>query len=61
MKLVENVKVACDRAGITVSELEKRAGLAENAVYKWDRHSPGVDKVKRAASVLGIPMDELTK
>lgn len=61
MALLENVREQCRRKGITVAELEKKAGLAENSIYKWSRTSPSVDKVQRVARVLHLAMDDLLK
>lgn len=61
MKLVENARKECAKKGITVTELERSAGLTDNAIYKWDRHKPSVDKVKRAADVLQTTVDELIR
>ena len=59
MGLVANVKKACKRKNITLSELEKNAGLPANAIYKWDKNDPGVGKVQKAAAVLGVKVDDL--
>ena len=57
--LVRNIKVACADQGLTITELEKAAGLADNSIYKWQTTMPGIDKVKKVAFVLQIPVDEL--
>ena len=59
MKLVDKVKEACARRGVTVTEVEKAAGLPDNAIYKWDKHSPSIDRVKRVADVLQVTVDQL--
>lgn len=61
MGLVENIKKICNRKNILISELEKRAGLPANAIYKWNRNDPGVKKVAKAAAALGVTVDELVK
>ncbi|MBE6005633.1 MAG: helix-turn-helix transcriptional regulator [Sarcina sp.] len=57
--MVDKVKQACAGKGITVTELEKLAGIPDNAIYKWDKHSPSVLTVARVAKVLGVTMDSL--
>lgn len=57
--LVRNIKAACADQGLTVTELERAAGLTDNAIYKWQDSMPGIDKVKKVAFVLQIPVDEL--
>lgn len=59
MSLVENLKETCRKKGITVQELERRAGIALNSTYKWDKNSPSVNKVNAAAVVLGVKIDDL--
>lgn len=56
---VERIKQACADKGITVSELERLAGIPENAIYKWDRHSPRVQAVARVAQILGVTIESL--
>lgn len=59
--LLENIKVACNKNSLTIHELERRAGLTENSIYKWNQNTPSVDKVAKAAGVLRITVDELLK
>lgn len=59
MTLVENIKRTCQKRGIRVSELERRAGLPLNSIYKWDKSIPSVERVKRAADVLEVTIDKL--
>lgn len=61
MSLLENVREQCRKTGMTVAELEKAAGLAENTIYKWGKISPSVDKVQRVAGSLGTSIDELLR
>lgn len=61
MSLLENVKEQCKAQGISVAELEKAAGLTENAIYKWGKVSPSVDKVQRVAISLRTTVDDLLK
>lgn len=57
--MVERLKQICAEQGITVTELERRAGLPDNSIYKWDRHSPSVNTVAKAARVLNVTVDSL--
>ena len=59
--LLDNIRRECDRQKITISDLERRAGLAKNSIYKWSVTAPSVQKVKAAADVLGTTIDELLK
>ena len=57
--LYENVKEKAAKVPISINELEKRIGIASGSICKWNDIRPSVDKVKRAAEVLGTTIDEL--
>jgi transcriptional regulator with XRE-family HTH domain len=57
--LYENVlKLATDR-GMSISELEKRAGLSKASISKWKKSSPTADNLKAVAKVLKVKVDKL--
>ena len=51
----------CREQGITLAELERKAGLANRTIYKWNESIPSVDKVLAVANVLGVTVDELVR
>ena len=51
----------CRERKISVLELERRAGLKQRTVYRWDDSIPAVDKVKAVADVLGTTVDDLLR
>lgn len=57
--MVNQIKTKSKNARITIRELEKRAQLGENTIYRWDNAPPSIDKVARVARVLGCTVDEL--
>lgn len=59
MGIVQNIKMECDKAGMTITDLEKRAGLSDNSIYKWDTNTPAVDRVYRVAKILEVPVEKL--
>ena len=59
MNLIENIAEEAERLGMTIYETEKKAGLSRGCIYKWNKHIPSVDKVKRVADELGVPVDKL--
>lgn len=59
--IYDNVKRAADRRGLTISELEKRAGLKNGTISKWKEHSPTVNNIKRVSAVLRISVSTLIK
>ena len=61
MKLFDKIRKICQEKHITISELEKAAGLKENSIYRWNRITPAVDKVINVARVLNITVEELAE
>lgn len=59
MELLFTIKMLCKRHGITVAELERKAGLSHSTIARWDRNAPSIDKVCAVADFFGISIDEL--
>lgn len=45
--------------GITVAELERRTGIGNGVIRRWDTHSPSADKLQRVAKELNTTVDYL--
>ena len=57
---IDAIKEKMTQQGIkSMNELERRADLGLNTVYRWPEKSPSIDKVFRVAKVLGCTVDEL--
>ena len=59
--MLHNIRIRAKEKGWTVAEVERRAGLTTNSIYKWDENEPGVYKVANVAKVLGTTVDKLIK
>ncbi len=62
--MIENIKRLCSEQGLTIQQLEAKAGIAECTIGRWGKDGklqPSIDKVKRVADVLGVTVDELLK
>lgn len=59
MELLNRLKDLCKERGITIAQVERGAGLALTTIAKWNRITPGIDKVASVADYLGISIDEL--
>lgn len=59
--ICENVKAVAEKKGITISELEERAGISKGSIYKWNAHSPTVANLKKVADVLGVTVNRLIR
>lgn len=61
MALHENVQALCEKAGITVSSLERELGYVRGTIARWDKHSPSVERVKEVADALCVTVDALMR
>lgn len=59
MQIYQNVAVRCKEKRMTISELERSAGLGNATIAGWKTASPRVDKLVAVASVLGCTVDDL--
>ena len=59
MPVFERIKALCDEKGLSILELEKRAGLGNATVRGWKESSPRLDKLAAVAGVLGVSLDYL--
>lgn len=59
--LVEKIKELCAFQGITIKELERRAGLGNGTIRRWDDSSPALEKVIKVADYFGVSVETLLK
>lgn len=59
--LFENVSRLCAEKRMTISALEKAAGLGNGTIRLWRDSSPKVNNLAAVAAVLGTTIDELLK
>lgn len=55
------VKKLAQLKKLSISELQRRAGLNKDAIRRWDTNSPSVDSVKKVADILDTTVDELIR
>lgn len=55
----EKIKAVCDEKHISITELEKKAGLGKSTIRKWQTSSPSVDNVKLVARILEVDVVQL--
>lgn len=46
---------------MTISEVEKKANLSPNSIYKWKESEPKIGNLMRVAKVLGVSVNTLLK
>lgn len=62
--MLANIKRLCTSRGLTIQQLEDRAQISAGTIGRWGQNGkfiPSVDKVKRVADALGVPVDELLR
>lgn len=57
--IFENVKALCDKKGISISQLEKEAGLGNGTIGGWRTSAPRVDSLQAVAKVLKVKVEKL--
>ena len=59
--IYDNVKRLSDEKGITISKLEKEAGLGNGTIGGWRTSAPRLDSLQAVAKVLKVKVDKLLK
>lgn len=49
----------CKQRGMSIAELERRAGLGNGVIRKWDTTSPTMRTLVAVADCLGVTLDDL--
>ena len=59
MTLVSRTKEMAQQRGLSLKTLASKAGLAENAIYRWDDNNPKSENLEKVADVLHVSTDYL--
>lgn len=60
--LLENIKEIARERGMSISEIERKAGLARGHISKFSYiKTPQLDTVVRIAEILGVPLERLLR
>lgn len=57
--IYNKIKEICKQKGISVTCLEKKAGLSNGAISKWNSSSPTADNLQAVAKILNVTLDEI--
>ncbi|MBP3469721.1 MAG: helix-turn-helix transcriptional regulator [Lachnospiraceae bacterium] len=57
--IFNNIKKICDEKGISISQLEKEAGLGNGTISGWKESMPRIDKLQAVAKVLNTEVNKL--
>lgn len=59
--LATKIKALCEAKGVSVSEVERAAGIGNGVIRKWDEISPTLSKLKPVCDYLGVTLDEIVR
>lgn len=59
MNILDRIKLLCYDNGISVGDLEKLLELSNGSIYKWNKTTPGSDRVEKVADYFGVSTDYL--
>jgi Helix-turn-helix. len=59
MTVFERIEKISKTRGMSLREVNTRAKLGTNAIYRWKKQTPSIDKVESVAKVLGVSVDYL--
>ncbi|WP_419154218.1 helix-turn-helix domain-containing protein [Weissella viridescens] len=59
MSVFDRVKAAATKRGMTLRDVEDRAGLGKNSIYRWKSYTPRFSNLQKVADVLFVPVDYL--
>lgn len=57
--MYEKIESLASKRGMSISKLEKQAGLSKATISKWRKSSPRVDNLQAVAKVLHVKIDKL--
>ncbi|WP_138751879.1 helix-turn-helix domain-containing protein [Paenibacillus sinopodophylli] len=59
IRLVDTIKQLCKSNGTSISKIEKDLWFGHNTIYKWEKHSPSIEKVLQVARYLNVSVLQL--
>ncbi|MGQ2358332.1 helix-turn-helix domain-containing protein [Pediococcus pentosaceus] len=59
MTMFDRVKEISKKRGLSLAQLNEKAGFKQNVIYSWKTKTPSIDKVESVAKVLGVSVDYL--
>lgn len=59
MSLVERIKNLCNEKKITFAEVERKVGISNGQIRRWDSSSPKIENVEKVANYFDVSTDYL--
>lgn len=60
MNLADRIKELADQHGITIAELERKVGISNGQISKWNVRSPKTENLEKVAKYFNVSLDYLT-
>lgn len=57
--IYDNIKKLCKEIDISISQLEKEAGLGNGTISGWKKSMPRIDSLQAVAAVLNVNVEKL--
>lgn len=57
--MVDKIKELCKQRNINVYQLEQILGFGGNTIYRWNKRTPGIDKLMAVADYFNVSTDYL--
>lgn len=57
--MFDRVKEVSKKRGLSLAQLNEKAGFKQNVIYSWKTKTPSIDKVEAVSKVLGVSVDYL--
>lgn len=61
MSVYDNIKRLAKENGLTIMELEEKAGVAKGSLSHWNDGNPTAKNLLKVATVLGCSVDDILK
>lgn len=59
MSLVNKIKNLCDERKVTFAEVERKVGLSNGQIRRWDNSSPKIESIQKVADYFDVSTDYL--
>lgn len=59
MELLDKIKQEAKKQGLTLRQINDKANLGTNAIYRWKNQTPNINSVKKVAKILNVSVDYL--
>jgi len=59
VSLVERIKNLCNEKKITFAEVERKVGISNGQIRRWDTSSPKIENVEKVANYFDVSTDYL--